>query len=308
MLLCSVVVTYNGAEWIEKCLSSLVNSAMKGEHQVIVIDNSSVDGTIPIIKNQFPQVELVETGDNLGFGKANNIGILKAIERNADYVFLLNQDAWVDTDTIQRLVSVSSENKEYGIVSPMHLNGDRSYIDYYVNAYIAKNQSISRHILSDRYQNKTDQIYTIDFVNAAIWLLPLDCVKKIGLFDPVFFHYGEDKNYANRVKYHNYKIGLVPAVTACHDRERVVTRKKTYARYKLMYTGEMLNNLCNLNNSLGFATCKNILVTFRNCLRNVFRGQLQYSWADILVLFKYLGKLGLVVKSRSVNKKEFIAN
>src|SRR5437870_13044290 len=96
----AIIVTYNGAKWIKKCLSSLLASETKVE--VIVIDNGSADETLNIVK-EFGSIECVNSVENLGFGKANNIGIAIALERKCDYIFLLNQDAWIEQNTITEL-------------------------------------------------------------------------------------------------------------------------------------------------------------------------------------------------------------
>src|SRR5688572_14491270 len=134
-MLYSVIVTYNGSKWIEKCLDSLLNSNLPC--QVIVIDNGSTDGTLDIINKTYPQVDLVKTQENLGFGKANNIGMKKAYDAGAEYVFLLNQDAWVAQDTLERLVEAASRYTEYGVVSPIHLNGSGKKLDSNFAHYIA---------------------------------------------------------------------------------------------------------------------------------------------------------------------------
>ena len=78
----TIIVTYNGDKWIEKCLRSLRDSTLS--LSVLVIDNASTDKTVNIVKEQFPEFQLIETGANLGFGKANNIGLEMALQKNAD--------------------------------------------------------------------------------------------------------------------------------------------------------------------------------------------------------------------------------
>ena len=80
-----VIVTYNGVQWIRKCLQSCQ------DYPVVVVDNQSTDATVEIIQNEFPKVHLIEESKNHGFGQANNIGISYALNKGADYVFLLNQ-------------------------------------------------------------------------------------------------------------------------------------------------------------------------------------------------------------------------
>ena len=98
-----VIVTCNGEKWVENCFDSLKNSSYPVE--TIVVDNSSTDNTVPRIKKAYSDVILIESDINLGFGRANNIGIKYALENQADYVFLLNQDAWIEKETIEKMLT-----------------------------------------------------------------------------------------------------------------------------------------------------------------------------------------------------------
>ncbi len=122
-----VVVTYNGKYWYDRCFPSLLSSEVPV--QIIVIDNASADDTVKFIKDKYPEIILFESDKNLGFGKANNIGIKYALDHNADFVFLLNQDAWIEVNTLEELIRVSILNPEYGILSPIHLNAEKTEIE-----------------------------------------------------------------------------------------------------------------------------------------------------------------------------------
>ena len=208
-----VIVTYNGMQWIDKCIDSLIHSSIP--LNIIIIDNLSTDGTVDFIKNNYPTVELVETGKNLGFGKANNIGITHAVKQNADYVFLLNQDAWVGLNTIDELVKIHQQNPGYGILSPIHFNGKGDTLDYKFS--LQCNAIDCPGYVSDLVTASLKQVYTINFANAALWLISKECLQKTGAFDPIFPHYGEDFDYVNRIKYHGFKVGIAPALTGFHD-------------------------------------------------------------------------------------------
>jgi GT2 family glycosyltransferase len=210
-----IIVTYNGAGWIEKCLNSLRNSSLNTD--VIVIDNASTDETVSLIENLYPEVELVKRANNLGFGQANNIGLRMALDQNADFVFLLNQDAWIDQDTIGKLVEVSKRNPEYGIVSPFHLNYDGSAIEKYFNDWVLAHYTPD--LLTDKMGNKLKQIYSTTFVHAACWLLPIDTIHLIGGFDPLFFHYGEDNDYVQRLLFKKKLVGISPNTNVHHKGE-----------------------------------------------------------------------------------------
>lgn len=208
-----IVVTFNGEKWISKCFGSLRNSSIPLE--IIAIDNGSTDDTVTYIRNNFPQVKIIETGKNLGFGQANNIGLKIALTENADYVFLLNQDAWVEPLSIKNLIDAAIQNPEYGILSPIHLSGSGNALEYKFKEYLQ--QPFSEGFISDLYLNTLKPLYETSFVNAAAWLISRTCLETVGGFDPIFFHYGEDVDYIQRARYFNYKIGIVPTVKIWHD-------------------------------------------------------------------------------------------
>ena len=130
----TVIVTYNGMNWIDQCLKSVITQS-----EVVVVDNNSSDLTVNFIKQNYPSVKLLEQNINLGFGRANNIGISYALNNNAEAVFLLNQDAFAKKDTINKLITASIKNPEFGIISPIHLNGDGSAVDYSFLRFINPN-------------------------------------------------------------------------------------------------------------------------------------------------------------------------
>lgn len=212
----SIVVTYNGQEWIEKCLNSLLNSSIVTD--IIIIDNCSTDQTIEIINSKFKNCHLIQNEENLGFGKANNIGLSLALENNADFAFLLNQDAWVKKDTIEKLIIAQRNEPEYAVISPIQLNKDGSGLEVLFSQFIAPNKCPK--LYSDIYvKNVKPTIYGIEFVNAAAWLITKKCMNEIGGFSPIFYHYGEDNNYCFRVHFHGLKVGVLATTEIFHAKE-----------------------------------------------------------------------------------------
>lgn len=210
-----IVVTYNGRKWYDRCIGSLQTSSVPMD--IIVIDNASSDKSGEYIKEKFPDVRLIESKTNLGFAKANNIGIKIAIENGADYVFLLNQDAWIQPNTIHELVESCKKDDSIGIVSPMHLNGAGNRLDDFFTSYLPSD------CVSDMFLNKNQPEYETTFVNAAAWLITKQCINKVGGFDTLLFrHYGEDNNYCQRVNYHGFKIIINTLVLINHDRNTKV--------------------------------------------------------------------------------------
>jgi GT2 family glycosyltransferase len=215
-----IVVTYNAEKWLAKCLGSLIDSILP--IHIIVLDNKSTDQTANLIKNNYPAVELVETGANMGFAKANNIGIRMALLRNYDYVFLLNQDAWIEPYTLERLHEAGNRaNPQYGLLSPVHLNGTGDKLEYFFHTSSCGFTDDFRNFYADLFlKREIGLVYEVGFVNAAAWLVQTSVFRKVGLFDDdIFPHYGEDNNWMNRLAYHGYKAGIVPSAKIYHDTE-----------------------------------------------------------------------------------------
>lgn len=234
-----IVVTYNAGAWLAKCLGSLFSSTV--ECRVVVVDNNSSDDTVRVIRANYPQVSLIRNKENLGFGKANNIGIQCAYKNGAEYFFLLNQDAWVEPDSIEKLVKIHKKYPDFGILSPVHYYGQTT-LDKKFRSYLKGSE--------DKILNPSDLLpepVAVKFVNAAIWLVSKGCIEKIGLFTPVLHHYAEDLNFAHRCKFHHIKIGVCPAAKAYHERgqeapnEKFVPLKKMLARDESYCFGILLN-------------------------------------------------------------------
>ncbi len=208
----SVVVTHNGQDWIDQCLRSLVSSDIPVE--IILVDNASTDNTLDVV-NTVTSVRCIPLQQNIGFGKANNIGISAALSLGADYVFFLNQDAGVPPGTIRHLVEEAELDSRYGVLSPVHLDDSGSALDPNFIQYVA---SSGGDMFADLYFGRRLRTYPVNFVNAAAWLISRRCLETVGGFDPVFFMYEEDADYCRRVLFHGFQIGIVGSCHIWHSR------------------------------------------------------------------------------------------
>lgn len=239
-----IIVTYNGLanNWIAKSLESIRNS--NHPLQTVVVDNASKDETVSFIKKKYPEVIVFPQDKNLGFGQANNVGMRYALDREADYVFLLNQDAYLKPETISVLVEAHKKHPEYGVLSPIHLNGTASGLDRNFSYYVGTDKNSKFYF--DAIQKQLSGVYEVPFVNAAAWLLPKNTLEIVGGFDPIFFHYGEDDNYCQRVLYHGLKVGVCAGSYVLHDRVRVsgnskLTREKQLLLKERQYKVQFAN-------------------------------------------------------------------
>ena len=208
----AIVVSYNGSETICDCLDSLLNSGYTVK--IIVVDNASTDDTPSLVQNYF-DLTYFSLEQNIGFGQANNIGIKYALEHGADFVFLLNQDAIIRPDTLEVLVNYAAAHQDFGILSPLHLDGEGVEIDSKVVMYLTKDRV---DFLSDLYLGRMKEVYEVNFINAAAWLISKECIKRVGGFDDLFFMYGEDDDYCHRAHMHGFKVGVLPSSTILHKR------------------------------------------------------------------------------------------
>lgn len=291
-----IIVTYKGKQWYDRSFESLRLSGIP--IQTIVIDNASNDDTVDYIKSNYPEVHLIESATNLGFGQANNIGIKYALQENADYVFLLNQDAWIEPNTIEELIELHKKNEEFGILSPIHLNVEKNKIEKGLMQYIADYRLTSVEFINDLYFERLSDLYETQYVNAAAWLLPKKTLKIIGGFDPVFFHYGEDDNYMHRVLYHGFKIGICPKINIVHDTEnRVKTNNKSqYSLFKFL-----LVDCTNINKKGNVEQL--IFYYLRKSISNILRFKIQNFKSTFSIMIKFILKRKDIYKSRKTNCK-----
>lgn len=210
-----IIITYKGQRWYERCFTSLRQSSIPV--QTIVVDNASNDGTVEYIKEYYPEIHLIESKENLGFGRANNIAMRYALDHGCDYVFLLNQDAWVEPDTLEKLVEIAERHSDYGILGPVQVNAERTKVLGGVIRFLVNPDNVNLDMFSDFMMGTVNEVYPVAEINAAAWLLPRKTLETVGGFDPLFLHYGEDWNYLSRVLYHKMKVGLTPHIKVVHD-------------------------------------------------------------------------------------------
>lgn len=221
-----IIVAFNGKRWYDRCFGSLRLSTIPV--QTIVVDNASNDGSVEYIKERFSEIHLIASQENLGFGRANNMAMRYALDHGCDYVFLLNQDAWVETDTFERLIDIHQRHPEYGILGPVQVNAEKTKVLDGVIQFLINPDNVNKQMFSDFVMGTIAEVYPVAEINAAAWLLPRNTLETVGGFDPIFLHYGEDWNYLSRVLYHKLKVGLTPHIQVVHDCAEQIERPDGY--------------------------------------------------------------------------------
>lgn len=208
----TIVVSYQGARWLPKLFESLPEAVRR---RTILIDNASPDRSAADVRSRYPEVDVTELTENVGFGRANNIGIRRALELGARHVFLLNQDCVVEPETVAQLARALDENPAYGIMSALTFSYEDDSIERGFLGF-TRGDRVDDEYWYDLVQGRAKDVYELKFVNAAAVLVRGEVLREIGGFDPLFFMYGEDRDLCRRMVDAGWKIGFAPAARVRH--------------------------------------------------------------------------------------------
>lgn len=295
-----IIVTYCGQQWYEKSIGEWCSTENHIDVNVIVVDNSPNEDDSNYIKGVFPKVHIIRTGENLGFAKANNLGLRYALDNGADYVLLLNQDAWFRrTSDLKEMIRISEEHPEYWVLSPLQVYASSGRIERETERHLERSSTPDHDWLSDACHGTLQDVYPSEYSCAFCWLLPISTVKKIGGFDPLFYHYGEDDNYQQRVRYHGGKVGLCAKVEVCHDIEG---RPSSFRDKNLDWRKYLLIRYCDIN--LKGWTVESHLKSLRRRLLFMFLRLQRKHIHQTLPEYRFIYKKHTdIVRSRTVNKE-----
>jgi N-acetylglucosaminyl-diphospho-decaprenol L-rhamnosyltransferase len=213
-----VVVAWNAMPWLERCLESVSG------HETIVVDHGSTDGSRELVLERFPQVRLVEQ-ENLGMGAGNNAGMRVARSR---YFFLLNPDAWVTGDAIEKLVTFADAHPEAAVVGPRLVNPDGSLqrsargfptvwrlaTEYLFIRKLAPRSQLLNPLYAGGFDH--DEARAVDWVVGAALLVRREAVDAVGLFDEEFFMFSEETDWMFRFRQAGWSVWFYPGAEVVH--------------------------------------------------------------------------------------------
>lgn len=299
-----LIITYNGSKWIKNCIQSLNQCNIN--KTICVIDNFSSDDTIRIISNDFPDVKLIKLESNVGFGKANNIGLYYGLSLGYDYFFLLNQDTIVSEGLLGKLIISYKKNNIFGILSPIHFDGTGENLDINFEYFLKiqkKTRILSELINRDGFLN--DKCFEVEFINAAAWFLSREVLLSVGVFNPIFPHYGEDTDFYNRLIFHNGKSYIFTGSFINHFSPHSYQNNKfdlikRFDREKV----EIWANLLNINKdmfsifmSILYKKLKRILIFLFNLRMNDF-------FLEFFLIVNMIVKSFTIVRLRFESRKQ----
>lgn len=224
-----VIPNWNGELSIASCLKSVTEQTLSSH--IIVVDNGSVDGSIKMIQTKFPEVDLVLNKRNLGFAGGVNSGISRAIESDAKYVALLNNDAIADKDWLKRLVNSMEESPNVGIATCKLLTMDKKTIDSTGDMYTIWGLPYPRG-RGETDINKYDLSTHVFSASGGASIYRVKMLSSIGLFDEDFFAYYEDIDISFRAQLAGWKIIYVPRAIAYHSIGKTSGKIKGFTTYQ----------------------------------------------------------------------------
>lgn len=219
-----IIVNWNVRDLLRRCLHSILANVPGGQLEIIVVDNGSTDGSVEMVRREFPMVRLIANPDNRGFPAANNQGLEVARGR---YVLLLNPDTEVVGDALATMAAFADAHPDVGIVGPQLLNPDGSvqssrrrfptlatalFESTWLQPY-APRRLLARYYVLDR---PDDEIQEVDWVTGAALMARREAVEEVGPLDEGFFMYSEELDWCRRFREAGWRVVYLPTARIVH--------------------------------------------------------------------------------------------
>lgn len=274
MKLSIVIVNYNVKYFLEQCLLSVFKATEGIDNEIFVVDNNSVDGSVKMLSEKFPEVQVIENKDNKGFSKANNQAIKIA---KGEFILLLNPDTVVEEDTFRKTIDFMDKHAEAGGLGVKMFDGKGNFLPeskrglpkpvvafykiFGLSRLFPKSKTFGRYHLG--FLDK-DKIHEVDVLSGAFMMLRKDALDKVGHLDEDFFMYGEDIDLSYRIIKGGYKNYYFPETRIIHYKGE--STKKSSVNYVFVFYNAMIifaRKHFTQNNARLFSFLINFAVYFR---------------------------------------------
>lgn len=217
-----IVLNYNGGDLLKECLRSIYQSDYP-DYEAVIVDNDSSDGSFELAKNYFSKAHFIKNEKNIGFAGGNNVAIRFALEKFADYILLLNNDATVEKNAISEMVNFAQKDKKVGILGPIVYNqsGNIWFSGGKIKWLTMKSIHISKNIGNEAYET--------EFISGCAMFVGKEVFQKIGLLDDKYFLYYEDDDFCVRARKKGFRCVVVPRASVTHfEKSEKNPESKTY--------------------------------------------------------------------------------
>lgn len=211
-----IVLNWNGWRDTIACVESCARLDYPDSH-ILIVDNGSTDGSESILRERFPELDFIQAGANLGFAGGNNLGIRYALERGADFVWLLNNDTTVSSEALSELVRVASSDDRVGIVgSKLYYYNQPTIIAFAGGEWKQHPLYPGHRGVDEEDRGQYDTLEEVDFITGCSLLIKAAVIRDIGEMPEHYFLYWEDIDWNATADEHGWKIMFVPASHVWH--------------------------------------------------------------------------------------------
>jgi len=208
-----IVLNWNGKDVTPRCLDSLYGGTRPPD-LVVVVDNASVDGSAELVRERFPQAELIRNDSNLGFAEGCNVGIRVLLERGFELILLLNNDAVVDPGCLSELKRAAEDMPAAAYGATIYELGEPNRI-WYAGGTITRLTLDARHEVMP--PGPGDSPRTTGFITGCCLMIRADALQRIGLLETSFFAYYEDVDWCMRAAMAGERLCFVPSAKVFHE-------------------------------------------------------------------------------------------
>ena len=227
-----IILSNNRREDTLSCLNSLVRGDYKN-NKIIVLDNNSADGSVASIRAAFPDVQIVELSENLGYAGNNNIGIKVALDQGADWVFILNDDTVLDSGCLEFLVQVGEGDSSIGMMGPMVYHYDEPNVIQSAGGMLGKYWNSIHLAQNEPDRGQFQSPHQVEWISGCAILVRRAVIQQVGLLDSNYFLYWEEAEWCIRANRAGWKIVNVPQAKLWHKGVRRDYQPKPYVTYYL---------------------------------------------------------------------------
>jgi GT2 family glycosyltransferase len=221
MILSIIIVSWNTKDLLAGCISSILANPPDCEYEIWVVDNASTDGSLQLVRESFPEVRLIESRENVGFARANNLAIRQS---TGMYVLLLNTDTEVKPGALQTLIHFMSEHAAAGGAGPYLLNPDGSLqVSCYPLPTLGRElwrlfhlDSVKPYGIYDMSRWQTDAARPVGVLKGACMILRREALNQAGLMDEDYFMYTEEVDLCYRFHQSGWPLYWVPQAKVVH--------------------------------------------------------------------------------------------
>ena len=268
-----IIVNFNAGDLIGNCIASIIRETTISDYEIIVVDNDSSDGSVDKIKQQFPSVQVIETGINAGFAAGNNVGFEVA---TGDYILVLNPDTEITGAAIDDTLAYMDNNVDLGALGCKVLGNDNkhqpsllrfpSLLGIFINTFIPYNMMLTLDCLDRFHYDKIDleMAQDVEVIVGCFMLVPRAVIDEVGGMDDDFFMFCEEVEWCWRISQSGKKIRYMPDNTIMHY-EGGCSSQLSFRKTLLMTKGTLM--FFQKTQGTMIAIMANLLMIFRELFR-----------------------------------------